>query len=155
MSMLDTDVFGDATAEEIRALGYDPDNKFSLPSPWEFATQLTEYRQKVAEAAREKERRKASWVDMTTRPNEWLQIVNRQDIKDSAVRVAVALASFGGNGNTQGVFPTIDTVTEMLPKGRRTVERGMEALRDADLIREQSRTYNGPVTYRLGATPDA
>ncbi|MFE0976900.1 hypothetical protein [Streptomyces rochei] len=128
---------------------------WSSPSPWEVHRAEQEAADKAAKAVREEERRKASWVDMTRKPHEWLQVVNRQDIKDSAVRVAVALASFGGNGNTQGIFPTIDTVTEMLPKGRRTVERGLEALREADLIREQSRTFNGPVVYRLGAMPDA
>lgn len=91
------------------------------------------------------------WQDMTKRPNEWLQIVNRQDIPDRAVRVAVALASFGGTGNTQDVFPTIGTLTEMMPKKRRAVADGVADLRKADLIREQSRVFNGPVTYKLGA----
>ncbi|MDT0611985.1 hypothetical protein [Streptomyces lancefieldiae] len=142
------------TTEQINSGKVDCD-PWAEKSPWIVDQERREAAEKAAEAAREKERFKAAWVDMTKRPNEWLQIVNRQDVKDSAVRVAVALASFGGNGNTQGVFPTIDTVTEMLPKGRRTVERGFEALREADLIREQSRTFNGPVTYRLGAMPDA
>ncbi|MGW1608899.1 hypothetical protein ACWCQZ_05720 [Streptomyces sp. NPDC002285] len=131
------------------------DDPWNAKSAWEVDREQRQVAEKVAEAAREEERSKAAWVDMTTRPNEWLQIVNRQDVKDSAVRVAVALANFGGNGNTQGVFPAIETVTSMLPKGRRTVELGFEALRDADLIREQGRTFNGPVTYRLGAMPDA
>ncbi|WLQ44872.1 hypothetical protein P8A22_36260 [Streptomyces laculatispora] len=93
-----------------------------------------------------------NWEDMTKRPNEWIQIVNRQDIPDRAVRVAVALASFGGGGNTKDVFPTIDTLTEMVPRQRRTVAEGVADLRKADLIREQSRVFNGPVTYKLGTT---
>ncbi|MBC2867450.1 hypothetical protein [Streptomyces mexicanus] len=51
--MLDTDVYGDATAEEIRALGYDPDDSWGRPSPWEFGNQLTDYRQKIARAQQE------------------------------------------------------------------------------------------------------
>lgn len=93
-----------------------------------------------------------NWEDMTKRPGEWIQVVNRQDIPDRAVRVAVALASFGGGGNTKDVFPTIDTLAEMVPRKRRTVAEGVADLRKADLIREQSRVFNGPVTYKLGTT---
>lgn len=52
--MLDADVYRDATADEIRALGYDPDDMWGRPSPWEFGTQLTEYRQRAEGAQQEK-----------------------------------------------------------------------------------------------------
>jgi hypothetical protein len=142
------------TTEQIDDTGAVAD-VWGARSPWEIDREKREAADKVAEAVKEEERRKASWVDMTTRPNEWLQIVNRQEIPDNAVRIAIALASFGGNGNTQGVFPTIETLTDMVPKKRRTVSQGVADLKKADLIREQSRAYNGPVTYRLGAMPES
>ncbi|MFD7435323.1 helix-turn-helix domain-containing protein [Streptomyces sp. NPDC059861] len=51
--MFDADIFGDATTEEIKALGYDPADSWGRPSPWEFSTQLTAYRQKTAAAQQE------------------------------------------------------------------------------------------------------
>ncbi|MBA2813051.1 hypothetical protein E0500_038505 [Streptomyces sp. KM273126] len=127
---------------------------WGLQSPWEIDREKREAAEKAAEAAREEERRKAAWVNMTTRPNEWLQIVLCRNASNGALRVAVALAGYGGNGNTQGVFPTYKTLMEKTSKSRAVVSAGIKDLREADLIRERHRSYDGPVVYDLGAMPE-
>lgn len=46
-------VYGDATEEEIKALGYDPNDPWADVAPWEFAGQLAEYRERRAKAQEE------------------------------------------------------------------------------------------------------
>ncbi|MFE1240148.1 hypothetical protein [Streptomyces tendae] len=53
--MLDTEVFGDATEDEIKALGYDPHAIWGRPTIWEFNAKLSAYREKVAEEAKAQE----------------------------------------------------------------------------------------------------
>ncbi|WP_143642058.1 hypothetical protein [Streptomyces viridochromogenes] len=130
------------------------DTVWGEKSPWDIDREKREAAEKAAEAVREEERRKASWVNMTTRPNEWLQVVLSCDVPNGALRVAVALAGYGGSGNTQGVFPTYKTLMDKTSKSRAIVSAGIKNLREADLIRERHRSYDGPVVYDLGAMPE-
>lgn len=127
---------------------------WNTKSAWDIDREKREAAEKAAEAIREEERRKAAWVNMTNRPNEWLQVVLSRDVPNGALRVAVALAGYGGNGNTQGVFPTYKTLMEKTSKSRAIVSTGIKNLREADLIRERYRSYDGPVIYDLGALPE-
>ncbi|MFJ2417790.1 hypothetical protein [Streptomyces brevispora] len=98
--MLSVDVYGDATEEEIRALGYDPDNKWDAPSTWEFGNKLSEYRKRVA-----KEKEEALWtIPAIQQPAEEGPVVlSEEELAEvyaqmDAERAEKAPAAIGRNG---------------------------------------------------------
>ncbi|WP_445279502.1 helix-turn-helix domain-containing protein [Streptomyces sp. DSM 118148] len=127
---------------------------WNAKSAWEIDREGREAAEKVAEAARQEERRKASWEDMTNhRYTEWLYLVAVAGVKASTVHFAVGVSQKCGK-NSHGYSEAIGNTAKRLGMSTPTANRAMAELKENDLIRKAVARPGTSDIWRIGSVPN-